>query len=432
MSRHIDDRQLAAFRTDALTEKDAARVRRHLESCTTCRERLESVNVVAFARAQDRVREFASTARRLQRERNEAADSVRTLLRDTPPEEWPRLAENPAMRNSGALDQLAAEVRKRLTSDPREALALSTLATSIAETLPSDAYPAVVLAQIRATAWKDRAHVLKFLSRLPEAMEAVERADERLAGFAAVDHDRAIVQLVRAAILMESGEFEDAIREAVAARDVFRDFSDTRRFLYAGVTVGNILYERGAFADACAAFTSLLRVAKDVGDAETQARLHNNLGYCETHLGDLPNANIHFSEAVRHFNDLGMHVEGTRTERGAGVRLLAKGDYTGGIRRLREARRQFKEHGMFEDAGKCGLNIAEALLERGQAEEASRLTSEIVDEFVAAGSNRRAISALEYLREAIEHETASPATVRSVHDYLELLQTEPAREFLVE
>src|SRR5260370_15952899 len=79
MTRHIDDRELAALRTASLTEKEASRVRRHVESCPTCRERLDAVNVVAFARSQDRAREFANTARRLQRERNDAAETVRTL-----------------------------------------------------------------------------------------------------------------------------------------------------------------------------------------------------------------------------------------------------------------------------------------------------------------------------------------------------------------
>ena len=432
MTRHIDDRELAAFRAEALTEKERSRVRRHLESCATCRERLDAVNVVAFTRAQDRAREFATTARRLQRERNEAADVVHALLRDTPSDEWPRLAEEASMRNSGALDQLAAEVRKRLATDPREALALSTLATSIAETLPNDSYPAVVLAQMRATAWKDRAHVLKYLFRLPEAMEAIQRADERLAGFAAVDHDRAVVQLVRAAILLESGATDDAMRETLAARQVFSEFGDMRRFLYAGVVVGNILYDRGQYSEARELFTSLLQVATDIGDAETQARLHNNLGYCATHLDDMQKANIHFSEAVRHFNDLGMHVEGTRTERGAGVRLRAKGDYAGGIRRLRDARRQFRAAGLVEEAGRCGLDIAEALLERGDADNAAKLARELVDEFIAADLNNRAITALKYLQQAIVQETASPATVRNVHHYLELLRTEPALDFVAE
>ena len=432
MSRHIDDRDLAAFRAAALTEKEATRIGRHLASCDTCRERLESVNVVAFARSEDRAREFATTARRLERERNEAADVVRTLLRDTPSEEWPRLAEDPRMRNSGALDQLAAEVRRRLAIEPREALALSTLATSIAETLASDAYPAIVLAQMRATAWKDRAHVLKFLSRLPEALDAVERAEERLAGFAAVAHDRAVVQLVRAGILLENREFETAMREAQGAREVFGEFGDTKRYLYAGVLVGGILYDDQRFTDAGSTWKALLDVAKGVNDVETLARLHNNLGYCAVHLGDLAAANIHFSEAVRHFNDMGMHVEGTRTERGAGVRLIARGDYAGGIRRLTEARKQFKDYGMVEDAGKCALDISEALLERGDIEGAERLTAELVDEFVTAGLSERAIYALKYLRDQVAHETASPATVRSVHEYLDALQTEPARDFVVE
>ena len=429
MSRHVDDRELDALRASTLTEKEAARIRRHLASCEACRERAESARVVAFARTQDRAREFASTARRLRLERQSGEEVVRALLRDTPPEEWPRLAEEPSMRNSGALEQLAAEVRRRLTIDTREALTLSTLATSIAETLPNDAYPAVVLAQMRAHAWKDRAHVLRYLSRTDDAMEAVTTAEERLAPFATLEHERAIVRLVRASILHDQERTDEALQDASSCRDVFLAHGDTRRYLYAGIVTGSLYYTRGQYRDAERIFRPLLEVAEKLGDSESLARLNNNLGYVLTHLDNLPAANIHFSEAVRHFNDLGMKVEATRTERGAGVLLLAKGDFHGGIRRLRDARQQFQKDGLVEEAGLCGLEIAEVLLERGEVDEAAQLARELVDEFVAARLNKRAIQAITYLHDAFEKAEATPATVRHVHSYLDALRSEPAREF---
>ena len=72
--------------------------------------------VVTFERARRRpdparVQEFAETARRLQRERLESADVVTRVLRETPQEEWPRLATRPELRNSvTALRQLGATV----------------------------------------------------------------------------------------------------------------------------------------------------------------------------------------------------------------------------------------------------------------------------------------------------------------------------------
>ena len=51
-----------------------------------------------------RFAELAETARRLQNERNGAAEAVAALLDSTPREEWPRLAEHPTLRTSGALE----------------------------------------------------------------------------------------------------------------------------------------------------------------------------------------------------------------------------------------------------------------------------------------------------------------------------------------
>ena len=123
-----------------------------------------------------RFAELAETARRLQSERHGAAEAVASVLDSTPFEEWPRLAEHPALRNSGALEELAARIRSRFEKDPKEALSLSSLATTIAETLPPDAYPPVTLAQLRAHAWKDRANTLRYVCRFDESLEAIAMA----------------------------------------------------------------------------------------------------------------------------------------------------------------------------------------------------------------------------------------------------------------
>ena len=75
-----------------------------------------------------RVREFAATARKLQRERETSAELVERALRETPMSEWARLAEDEAMRNSGALDRLSKEVDHRLHTAPLESLAIANLA----------------------------------------------------------------------------------------------------------------------------------------------------------------------------------------------------------------------------------------------------------------------------------------------------------------
>jgi hypothetical protein len=57
------------------------------------------------------------------------------------------------------------------------------------------------------------------------------------------------------------------------------------------------------------------------------------------------------------------------------------------------------------------------------------LAAALVHEFTAADLNRRAVAALAYLRESIVESNATPATVRDVHSYITILQTDPGREF---
>src|SRR5437763_1707550 len=109
--------------------------------------------------AQARLAEFLETAERLKNERATAGGVLETV-EATPPAAWPTLATRPEFQTNAALERLGEEVRRRLDRNPREALVLADVAVAIADALPQTAYPAVTLAQIRATAWKDRATVL--------------------------------------------------------------------------------------------------------------------------------------------------------------------------------------------------------------------------------------------------------------------------------
>ena len=393
----------------------------HIAECPSCRQRFTE-NVLPFdaARRREGAREFAATAERLERERDGTADIVARQLSDTPIEEWPRLAESQALRNNAALEQLSEEVRKRIDRDNIAALAIANVATSIAESLPPHSYPPVVLSQIRATAWRDRANALRYLARYEEALESIDRSESILERFATVAHDRAITRLVKAMILAQTERFDEAEAMIAECRAVFLDSGDSKRYLSAGLVQANTLYRASRYADAREIYKDLLRDASS--DLESQARLHNNLGYCATHLGDYVAAKIHFSEAVARFVDLGYSAEIPRTERGAGLVLLARGQTSAGIAHLREARSAFTAFAMAEEAGLCGLNIAEVLIDRGQNTEAITLIETVAAEFAAAGLDERAISAVANLRDAMHADDATAETVRTVHVYVESLR----------
>ncbi|HEV7485873.1 MAG TPA: hypothetical protein VGQ65_09335 [Thermoanaerobaculia bacterium] len=393
----------------------------HLAECSTCRQRF-AANVLPFdpAARRNREREFSSVAAKLERERDESSDVVARYLRDTPPDEWSRLAEMPDLRNNAALEQMSEEVRRRLHRNPREALAIANLSASIAESLAPSQYPSVVLAQLRGTAWKDRASTLRYLARYDEALEAADRGEEAVAAFASLEHDRAIVRLVKGMILAQQERFEEAHAILSECRQVFREYGDMKLYVQAGLAEAGVLYEANRIDECRLLLLDLLPHAD--GDVETQAKIHSNIGYCEIRTDAFASANIHFSEAVAAFTDLGYTSEVARTERGAGLVLIARGQVTSGLARLRDARRAFTAAGMTEDAGLCGLNIAAVLIERGDRTAARALAQNVVDEFIATGTSERAISAVITLRDAIDADDATAETVNTVHAVVESLR----------
>src|SRR5258706_6559299 len=361
-----------------------------------------------------RVKEFADTARRLQRERSGAGEVVSRVLDSTPREEWPSLAERTELRNSGALEQLAARFSAVCEKDRKEALAVSALATAIAETLPPDAYPGVTLAQLRAKAGKDRPHPLRYLARYDEAFQAIEMAERALAPYPAAAYDRAVVGLVKAGTLQQVERFEESRALLAECRRVFGEHGDTTRYLYCGITEGALLYHEKAYGKAHALWTPLLPIAFQLGDLDSAARLQNNIGCADAQLGNLREANIHIAGAKAIFTDLGKPLEGTRTERAYGLLLLARGHRSDAILVLQAAREAFASAGLVEESGLCGLSIAGALLDTNQNETARELVAQILDEFRTANLDRRPLEALNVLQTSIGNEEATSHSVHNV------------------
>lgn len=400
----------------------------HLADCSSCRQRF-SENVLPFnaARRREGARAFATAAAQLERERESASDIVERQLRATPIEEWPGLAESPALRNNAALEQMSEEVRKRIERKPVEALAIANLATSIAETLPANAYPPAVMAQIRSTALRDRANALRYLGRLDEAYDSIETAEARLGEFPGAAHDRAIIWLVKAMIQGQMDLFDESEQMITAASLVFADVNDLPRFFQAGLVYGNLLGRQKRYEDAQRIFGDLLDVARSTGDDKTQARLYNNLGHCAIYLDDYARANIHFSESIARFTDLGLRAEVPRTNLGAALVLIGKGQIDSGLARLEDARRVFIDLGMMGEAGLCALRIIEVLIDRGDTEQARVLTGAVIDEFEAAGLDTRAVQAVAGLQSSIDADGATAETVRTVHEFVQGLATDQAQ-----
>lgn len=375
-----------------------------------------------------RAQEFAETARRLHRERVEAADVVEKVLAETPPEGWPALAERGDLQTCGALERLGNSVAATLDRDPRRALAVAELEASLAEGIPPAAYPRVVIGQLRAHAWKDVGQSLACLGRYQEALTAFDRAEANLVDFGALGHDRAIVRFARATTLQEIDRHEESMALLVECKEVFRDHADDRRLILCGIAEGVLLHRLRRYREAREAYLLLLAETRDSIDRESLACLHNVIGFCSVDLGDYAAAEVHLTRAIELFETLGQPLRVARAELGRGRLLVRKGELERGIAHLRVIRARFLRQGMTEEAGICALEMVEALLLRESAADAEALARQVIDDFTAAGLDARAITALGYLQEAIGARRASTSMVSDVREYIVSLRRSAKRE----
>lgn len=369
---------------------------------------------------------FAALARQLADERTSASERVAELLRTTPRDEWGNLAADEELHNNGALERLSKEVHLLLDRQPQDALPLSALAVSIAEMLAEDQYPPVVMAQIRAHAWKDRAQALLINAHHDEALNAITRADDLLRGFGTVAHDRALVRLVMATILQHLARFDESLVLLGECRNVFEEHNDARLLLNCGLNEAAILHRQCQYEEAVEALTGLLKAGP--GHASTLAHVHNNLAHALIELDRIVEANLHASQAVALFTDAGNHVGAMRAELAIGRLLAAKGRSSEALVRLRGAQKSFGDRGLAEEGAVCALHIAALLLVENRESEAAKTFEAIRADLPYA--NGRAQAALHDLSDRFAAHGATPAAVRHVAEFITALRTEPDREYV--
>jgi tetratricopeptide (TPR) repeat protein len=378
---------------------------------------------------QRRVREFADTGRRLVLERAEAPRIVGALLQNTARADWPGLSELSELQTAGALEYLGNHFSEFLTKDAAHAKAIADLAVAAAEAMPDTAYPAIVIGQLRAHAWKDLGKALRFLGKNEEAVASFTTAERCLEiGGGTLAHDRAIVRFNLAMSLQETNRFAESRRVLAESKQVFREHGDPKNATLCTFSEGVLLQRMKRFREAREVYLLLLAASPDL-EQESRAATHHAIGFCSIELGDFEDADVNLSWSMKLFRELGQPVSVLKAQAGRGRLLIRSGHPARGIELFRDIRRSFLSRGLHEEAGLCGLEIVEGLLVIGHASQAETLARKLVREFTVAGLNTRAITALGYLSEAITAKEAKPSLAVQVREYIVSLRTNPERDF---
>jgi len=170
---------------------------------------------------------LAALALQLERERT-AAKPIVQQLRATIDAVWERDVPE-AWRTAGFVHELTTASAEVLDTDARRAASLAALAISIVTMIPPDRYPAVVLAEAEATAWKELANSHWYRSDYASALRALDAADRCLATAPALGLDRAVAQLARALVYSDLRRFDEAEDLLSECEETFRGFRDRKR-----------------------------------------------------------------------------------------------------------------------------------------------------------------------------------------------------------
>ena len=442
IERHYDEEALVTMLDVAAPTPDP-----HLENCGECAGKLDSFHLVTGALRDaatwdtkavderpnlDTIATLRAFATNMAAE-DSAADAYLADLLAGSRETWKaKLAGHPEYRTAGVVRKLIGATNHALDTMPADAVAITALATEIAEHLDPAAHRADTLARLRGAAWRERAYALYYTGNLAEAERAVSASARHFAACTLPEYETARLGVVRALVFQSLERHREASEAARFGAHTFATFEDTSRLASAQLAEVHSLFQRSDFSGAFGILSKLERRLRANGDAETHARVLGNLAYCCWKL-DRIDAALQYHEAAASLLDtLGIHTESVRTRWNIASILAGAGRTDEALAKFDSVHAEFRRLGMASVATQVKLEAAELLLARGRYAEVEEICRAAMQEFAATGlaHTQRALTAIALVKEAAANRTATPTLARSAREYIRRLPEEPNLLFL--
>lgn len=339
------------------------------------------------------------------------------------------LAENPKARHGGVVRCLCAAAHGLHEKRPQFSLLLAQTAYAIAVALENDSRTPRRLCL--ALSLREGANAFRYLGKFNEALKALEEAEKLFDETPGADaHDVAIVWFIRATVLIELGQLDEARSLSRRATQVFRDYGDRLREL------GTLLVEAHSFYfaenndEAAPAYEAVAAKARTEGNRSILACATNNIANVYMNLEQFDTAEHFYIEALVQFDELGLVTEKARVGWSLALVLARRGDLAKGAERLDAARGELQALGLLHDHGLATLDWAAARLALGEHIGVAEACKGILLRFESEGMMKNARLALAYVHEALAHRTATPLLLQQVRTYLERLPTRPDIAFV--
>lgn len=336
------------------------------------------------------------------------------------------MTDDPALRTWGTLRFLVDHVHNELYQGPLEVLERIAVIVEYVDAVDVPEPGRRVVLQ--GLAWKEYAKALRLSGKMKPALEAAERSQAFFNSAPGFVVEAAKSRLVEAQVWHELGESDRAIAMAKECAQVFRDFADSRSYVFAKMTEASVLFGRKQFRQAGEIFRETAADAEQRGDKHTLASCLHNTAECARELGDVPAARELYSRAVALFDELGTAMEKPHVRWAYGLSLADEGRVQEGIWQVLKARTELLALGVNGDAAVAMLDAVR--LKHSLGEDVTHLCAELVPTFAEAGMTQNALEAFAYLREQARRGRISGKKIVSVQTFVRTLGRTPLQLFL--
>jgi tetratricopeptide (TPR) repeat protein len=437
IERHYDDEALISLIESNRADSDV-----HVPSCKPCGEKIESFRMIADAMTDRNVwdsREVRTEgvpatiatlrafADRMTDEDIRADAILRDLLLGSREEWLPRLEQNPEWRTAGVVRKLIDRAYAEVVKMPPDAVAMTTLATAIADGLDPDSHPSDTVARLRGSAWRAKGYALFYVGQFTAADSAVAESARSFDACMINEYELARLGIVKALVLRPFERYSEASDVALASADTFSRHGDMEKMVSAKLAEVPMLIARNRHREAELLLLELEHRVSGSVHVETHARVLGNLGQVYKKLGKVEAAIHYFDCASALLDDIGARTETLRIQWNVAVMLAEAGHVADACNRLTVLTREMEHLGMTNDAAIASLDVAELLLAQSRYHEVSEICRSTMQAFELAGLSytTRALTALAYIREAANKKRPDRTLVRHVRQYIRELPQQP-------
>lgn len=438
--RHYDDEALIAL----LESGDEHVIARdpHISTCPVCSEVAHSLRLISGALGEEDVwdgRELneqpspntiaalRTFADEMSREDAQAAAWLDDLLEGSREQWMAQLQVRPEYRTAGMVRKLIAATDRALDTMPPDAVAITALATEIADNLNPTAYSTDTVAKLRGAAWRERAYAHFYVGSYAEAETAIRASESHFSDCVVNEYDLGRDDIVHALIHRALDRDAEAIAVAGSAASRLRDSGDLQRYVSALMTQADARMKALDYRGALELLEQTCERFADRVSPDTHARLLANVALCRRNVQDFAGAIESYRAAAVIFDEMGVATEAARTRANVAIVLHEAGRSAEAVKETYAMRAVFEQLGMACEVAISGLILAEIELSLGRYAEIEALCRQTMNYYETAGVpyGPRALTALAYLTEAARQRRLTPEVVRHVQTYIRRLPSQP-------